>query len=137
MRAVLDPNVIVSAALSPRGTPARLLLAWLGGDFELVISPKLIAEMERVLGYAKIRRRISQEESQELVDLLLRLASNVNDPTTEPPVRSFDPGDDYLIALAAAESSALVSGDRHLFELAGILPVYSPKDFLELIQSRD
>lgn len=39
MRAVLDPNVLVSALLSPTGTPARIVLAWAEGRFELVVSP--------------------------------------------------------------------------------------------------
>jgi predicted nucleic acid-binding protein len=49
-------------------------------------------------------------------------------------VRSSDPGDDYLIALAAEQNAALVSGDRHLLDLKGRIPVYSPRDFLELVE---
>ena len=40
------------------------------------------------------------------------------------------PDDDYLIALAHSRDAALVSGDRHLLELAGKIPVFSPVDFL-------
>ena len=42
-------------------------------------------------------------------------------------------GDDYLIALAAQERAALVSGDRHLLELAAELPIYAPADFLSVL----
>lgn len=42
-------------------------------------------------------------------------------------------GDDYLVALAAVQHAALVSGDRHLLELSETIPLYSPRDFLELI----
>jgi len=45
LRAVLDPNVIISAALSPNGSPAAVLVAWLDGQFELVASQKLIEEL--------------------------------------------------------------------------------------------
>ncbi len=38
------------------------------------------------------------------------------------------PGDDYLIARAARHAAALLSGDEHLLELAGRVPVYSPRD---------
>jgi predicted nucleic acid-binding protein len=49
-------------------------------------------------------------------------------------IRSSDPGDDYLIALAAAERAALVSGDQHLLSLAALLPVFSPADLLGLLE---
>ena len=47
---------------------------------------------------------------------------------------STDSGDDYLVALAAEQRAALVSGDRHLLDLKGRIPVYSPRNFLELIE---
>ena len=62
-------------------------------------------------------------------------ADVVEDPEGEPPVRSNDPGDDYLIALAAVQRAVLVSGDKHLLGLAGRIPVYSPKEFLDLVSS--
>jgi predicted nucleic acid-binding protein len=48
-------------------------------------------------------------------------------------VRSDDPGDDYLIALASAQRAALVSGDKHLLDVSDEIPVFSPRDFLELL----
>ena len=46
MRVVLDPNILISAMLSPSGAPARLLARWLAGDFELIASPQLLAELD-------------------------------------------------------------------------------------------
>jgi uncharacterized protein len=103
LRAVVDANVLISAALSPRGAPARVLRAWLDGAFELVVSPLLLDELERALAYPKLRERIPQEEAVRLVDLLRRSASLVDDPDAPPPVTSPDPGDDYLLALAVSE----------------------------------
>lgn len=133
MRAVLDPNVLIAAALSPNGSPARVLRAWLDGAFELVISALLFGELERALGYPKLRKRITGEEARALVALLRDEADLRPDPTDAPPVRSADPGDDYLIALAAANQAIIVSGDRHLLVLADQLPVQSPIAFLAAI----
>lgn len=130
MRAVLDPNVLISAILSSRGAPARLLLRWRDGDFELLVSPLLLAELKRALGYPKLRKRVSAAQTRELVSWLERTATLVDDPKQEPPVRSTDQGDDYLIALAHARRAALVSGDKHLLALAGKLPVFSAAQFL-------
>jgi predicted nucleic acid-binding protein len=48
-----------------------------------------------------------------------------------------DPGDDYLIALAAAARAVIVSGDRHLLDMRDELPVQSPAGFLAAIESGD
>lgn len=131
MRAVLDVNVVISALLSPRGAPARLLRLWLEGAFELVCSPRLLAELERALGYPKLRSRIGADEAAAVVELLRSGGELLDDPEGPPPLRSGDPGDDYLIALAAAARAVIVSGDRALLERAGELPVWSPRELLD------
>jgi putative PIN family toxin of toxin-antitoxin system len=134
VRAVLDPNVIISAVLSRSGAPARVMTAWLEGRYELVVSPLLLEELERALSYPKLRKRITEAEMRELLDLLRREADLWDDPSGSPPVRSPDPGDDYLITLAAATQSIIVSGDRHLLVLSDELPVYTSAAFLSLIE---
>lgn len=133
MRAVLDPNVLISALLSPRGAPARLLRAWRDGAFELLISPLLLTELERALAYPKLRKRISAEEAEAFVEWLRRSAILVEDPATMTPITSPDPGDDYLLALAVHARAGLVSGDEHLLSLGTTLPVHSPAAFLHII----
>ena len=133
MRAILDPNVIISALLSRDGTPARVLRAWLEGRFDLIASPLLREELERALAYPKLAERIKAEEAGELIDWLRREAILVDDPAEPPTSRSQDPGDDYLLALAEAERAALVSGDRHLLALTQELPVLTAREFLMII----
>ena len=133
MKAVLDTNVIVSAALSPHGAPAALLRAWVGGAFDLIASPLLLEELERVLVYPKLRQLISTEEAAELVELVGRQSVMVDDPTANPPVRSPDPGDDYLIALAATARAMLVTGDGDLLGLADQIPVMTAAEFLRAL----
>jgi len=137
VRAVLDPNVIVSALISPQGAPAKILREWLDGGYDLVVSPLLLAELERVLGYPKLRERVSKAEARELIELLRRGADMRADPSHVPPVRSADPGDDYLIVLASASQAVLVSGDRHLLSLSPDLPVYASARFLQVIPGPD
>lgn len=130
MRAVLDANVLISAILSPRGTPARLVLAWQAGAFDLVVSPLLLAEVRRALAYPKLERLVPAADADAFVDWLSRSAKLAVDPSELPPVRSDDPDDDYLIALAAAERALLVSGDVHLTSLANRVPVRTPAEFI-------
>lgn len=130
MRVVLDANVLISAILSPHGAPARLLLAWQAGAFELIESPTLLAEVRRALAYPRLERLVPPADADAFVHWLGRSAELAEDATASPPIHSDDPGDDYLIALAAAESAVLVSGDVHLTSLAQRIPVRRPADLL-------
>jgi putative PIN family toxin of toxin-antitoxin system len=136
VRAVLDVNVLVSALLAPHGAPARILLAWIDGAFELVVGPRLLDELGRVLAYRKIRSRIVPEEAHRYLFMIERQALVVSDPLGEPPLRSQDAGDDDLIALAASAEALLVSGDAHLVALIGQAPIQTPAGFLDSLEPR-
>ena len=134
MRVVFDPNVIISATLSPGGSPAQVYELWRNGAFELVVSPRLLWELEGVLGRDKFRDLVHSDDVAELLTVLTADASLVSDPVDEPDIHSSDPDDDYLIALASKSRSVLVSGDRDLLELSDQVPVYSPAEFLARIR---
>ena len=136
MRAVLDPNVLISALLSRDGVPAQVLRAWLDGFFELIVSDRLLNELERALSYPKLRKRVEPSEAIEFSELLRRGARLLDDPADAPSVRSPDPGDDYIIALAETAQAMIVSGDKHLLGLVQQLPVFSPADFLKELDVR-
>lgn len=131
-RAVLDTNVLVSGLISPSGPSAQLLIELHSGAFELVVSPTLLAELSDVLRRPKLRRHVSEPEAVAFVDYIRTASIVIDDP--KPPARpsTADPGDEYLIVLAAAAKvDALVSGDAHLLDLRDELPVLTPREFLE------
>jgi putative PIN family toxin of toxin-antitoxin system len=136
VRAVLDPNVVISGLLSPSGAPAEVLRSFDRGEFELVVSRLVVDELTRALAYPKLRRHVAPEEAENAVRWLRDSATIVDDPAAPLAVRSADPGDDYLIALAAAERTALVSGDKHLLSLSAEIPVFTPREFIGLLGAR-
>ena len=133
-RAVLDPNVLVAAAISPSGIPAACIRGFAEGRYELVASPILLTELRTVLRRQKFRAFLALDDGDRFVDALARDASVVADPS-DPPQVSRDPRDDYLVALArAAGAPVLVSGDDDLLELElPDLRIVSPRTFLELL----
>ena len=135
VKAVLDPGVLVSAAISPQGAPRELLRLWLEGEFELMISPKLLGELESVLKYDKFRKYLSLGEVEEYPGLFQNSALRVDDP---PAVSGLtpDPGDDHLVNLArSCDAHFLISGDPHLVELDDPrFPVLTPRAFLKWLQ---
>jgi len=130
--AVIDPGVLVSALVAPKGAPGQLLDLVLEQRFELVASPRLIGELTGVLLRERFRRYASAAEVHEFVADLAAVATLVPDPPDPAPIAR-DPNDDYLIALAvAARADMLVSGDRDLTDLAEPpVPVLTPRAFLD------
>jgi putative PIN family toxin of toxin-antitoxin system len=111
-RVVLDPGVIVSGLLHPDGPPGRLLDAWVDGEFDLVVSPHLIEELAEVLSRPKLASRLDGAAVSDVLRLLPEAATMASDGPPAPVCR--DPDDDYLVALALATGSLLVSGDKDL-----------------------
>jgi putative PIN family toxin of toxin-antitoxin system len=136
IRVVPDTSVLVSALLSRAGAPARILERWSEGAFDVTVCPQLIAELERALGYEKLRPYVSAEDANDYVRSIVQSSVVVEDPgNVRRAVR--DPDDDFLVALARAVGAhALISGDRDLLVLElPDLHVLSPRAFLERLDA--
>jgi uncharacterized protein len=134
-RAVLDTNVLVSALITPAGASAELLVELRAGAYELVTSPLLLDELRDVLRREKFRRYVKETEVDAYVGLLRSESILVEDPHPLPGPLGDDPRDEYLIALArAARVDALVSGDPHLIGLRDLIPVRTPREFLDSLR---
>ena len=83
-RVVVDPGVLIAALISSKGAPRALLQAWMHGAFELLVSPKLRAELLRVLSRQKFRRYFTEREAQAYVAFLERFATLCPDVETRP-----------------------------------------------------
>jgi predicted nucleic acid-binding protein len=70
VRCGLDANVPIAALLSRRGAPARLVRLWLDSAFEVVVSPRMMEELERVIGCPRIRSRVAETEARAFLRLI-------------------------------------------------------------------
>jgi putative PIN family toxin of toxin-antitoxin system len=133
-RSRAEPGVLISAAIAPDGAPAAIIRAAREGRFDLVLSPKLLAELAGVLRRDAFRRYLTLEEAAEYVEGLAVIGETMSD-VRDPTRISRDPNDDYLIALAeAASASILVSGDADLLSLDLPSPsVRSRREFLDAL----
>src|SRR5215207_10186567 len=129
-RAVLDAGVFVSVAIAPRGTCAQLVPKMRDGEFEAIVSPLLLKELEGVLRRDKFRRYVDLEFVETFIEMLRAEATIAPDPEEPAPLRSRDPKDDYLLALAFHQKAILVTGDFDLVELSGGAPIVMPADLL-------
>ena len=136
IRVVVDTNVYVSGLIKRNGPPGRVLAAQRGGQFDLVTSPALLAELEMVLRRPHILKLIhaSVAEVLDFVDQL-RVASIVVTPDIALAV-SRDPDDDRVLEAAQAGHAAfIVFGDRDLLDLREFvgIPILTPTGFLTLL----
>jgi putative PIN family toxin of toxin-antitoxin system len=118
VRAVLDTNIAV-AGLLWRGKPYELFGLTLTGRVLCFASDTLLAELERVLGYEKLARRIATLHTT-IRDLLAGYRSLVEivPAAIISPTVIADPDDDHVLACAiAANANFIVSGDKHLLDL--------------------
>ena len=139
LRAVVDPNVLISSRISDLGHPARIARAADGGRFELVLSELLLGELTEVLMRPRFRRYATEEEVEDFLFGLREKEIFFEDVEAERLVPN-DPKDDYLVALARASGADyLVSGDPHLTEAKDKVPVtvLSPRQFGELLESEN
>ncbi|MDI6711862.1 MAG: putative toxin-antitoxin system toxin component, PIN family [Anaerosomatales bacterium] len=137
IRAILDTNVIVAAALSRDGAPAQLLRALAEGRFDAITCPTLLDELASVFERPRIAKRIAHEDAVAIVAWYRRVAIVEPDPV-EVPRLSPDPDDDVVLALAnAAAAHAVVTGDAHLLDMpqrAGGLRVVDSRTFLAVLE---
>jgi putative PIN family toxin of toxin-antitoxin system len=133
-RVVLDTNVLISAIISSKSSPARILDLWREGVFELAFSEETLQELIDVLSRPKLLRitGINKDQLDRLVSYL-RLSSIVIDCPEDIKISIEDPDDTKFITCAVqAGAKYIVSGDHHLLDLKEIegIAIVTPSDFL-------
>lgn len=134
MKVILDTNVVVSAIFFG-GVPGRILDAWKGGRFTLVVSPDICEEYRRVaelLG-PRFPGFDLDLDLEPLLALILVRGTMVEDSPLPEPVSS-DPDDEKFLACAlSSKTSLIVSGDRHLLDVSGYrdIEVLEPRSFVD------
>ena len=139
IRAVLDANVYVSAAVRPEGTPGPIIDRFFrGGLFEIVVPQAIVEEVLRALGYPKVRKYIRPGLDPELwfEDIVVLSHLVVADPEFEGA--SKDPDDDkYIAAAIEGRAGFVVAGDSDLLNLKEYdgIRIVSPRVFLDLLDA--
>lgn len=137
IRAVLDANVYVSAAVRPEGPPGQIVGRFLqGGAFEIVMSQAIVEEVLRALSYPKVRKYIRPGLDPELwfEDIVVLAHLVAGDREFERV--SKDPDDDkYIAAAVEGRAGFVVAGDSDLLDVKEYdgIRIVSPRAFLDLL----
>lgn len=130
MRVVLDTNVFVSAVFFS-GPPHQILKAWRDGKIQLVVSPEILEEYQRVGEI--IAKQFPKVDLSPIIDLLAVEAKLVLPPSLPEPVCA-DPDDDKFLACAlASKTKFVISGDNHLLNVSGYrgIKIVRPRKFVD------
>lgn len=133
-RAVIDTNVLISAALSSRSAPAQIVDCLLQ-HATLVFSRETFEELETRLWRPKFDRYLDMERRRLLLHDFAAAAQWIDLPAMPRPAYSRDPDDDVFLHTALhSKAEWLVSGDKDLLELSPAdwgFEILSPAQALE------
>ncbi len=119
MQIVIDTNILINAALSPDGVPAKLLAKALT-DHHLVFTNATFAELESRHWKPKFDHYINLEERKAVLHdisaaaIWVEVPQNIADATYS---RGAD-DDMFIHAALAAEAALLITADQDLLVLA-------------------
>ena len=135
MNIVLGTNVLVSALLSPFGSPGRILDLMLAGKVRLVYDDRILAEYRTVLLRPKFG--FDQRNVEDLLDECAASGLAVAAPPLQ--LNLPDPTDGVFVEVAAAAQAPLVTGNSRHFppgRCAGVV-ILSPAAFLTHWQQQE
>jgi putative PIN family toxin of toxin-antitoxin system len=118
MRIVLDTAILVRANTKASG-PARSVLERIAdGPHQLILSPFLLAETERVLNYPRLQSlyALSPADIDEHMNLLMAIAEIVDPVPREPVVLSDSHDDPVVYSAVEGRADVLCTLDRHFYD---------------------
>jgi len=129
---VLDTNIVVSAAISLDGTPAKI--------FELFLEKKIVNYtteeiIEEVINRPVFGEYIGGEYKKFILDNF-KLLSVVVKPNFDEKAVPQDEADNKFINCALTAKANIVSGNKHLLNLDSYkgIKIYGAKEFLDKFQ---
>ena len=112
IKTVVDTNVLVSGLLNSTGAPAKLILRWLKGQFDLVISEPTMQEHEYVFRHLP---EVDQDKAAELLEQLRSSAIRVTIPNELRACKHF-PAKAYESVRIVTVSKFLTVLEKQIFE---------------------
>jgi len=132
---VLDTNVWVSGLMHPQKNAGQILEKWKHKGFDIIVSPYILKEIEKVLCYPKIKKHLrwDNEKVSNFVNLIPIFTEVVDPKIITVEVKS-DPKDSPILAvLIESRAHYLVTGDIDLLKMKENYNILSVSEFLSEI----
>ena len=137
MKIILDTNIWISGLLIPTSKAGTVLNAWRAAKFDIVTSEPILNEIQKVLLYPKIKKRL-QWNAFQVEEYLLHLKFFTQLVNIEHPNNhSFsirDPNDLMILETwNASHADHIVTGDIDLLVLQDQYPILTLTDFFNML----
>ena len=132
-KVVIDTNTIISAPLSENGNPAMIFELLLLGEINNFRSEEITNEVIEVFHREKIKKLISEEKIQFIIDNYKKFSELVK-PNIKLSIVKEDEDDNRILECAeTGDVDYIISGDEHLLNLKNHknIRIVSPKEFLQ------
>src|SRR3989344_6914335 len=136
-KVVIDTNTIISAPLSENGNPAMIFELLLLGEINNFRSEEITNEVIEVFQREKIKKLISEEKIQFIIDNYKKFSELVK-PNIELSIIKEDEDDNRILECAeTGDVDYIISGDEHLLNLKNHknIRIVSPKEFLQVYKT--
>lgn len=130
-RIVVDPNVFISATITPDGALGSVFGLIDQGTLVPIVTQHLVDEVVDVLGRPNLAKYLKPGAGTAFEEQMRQLGEWHAD-IAGPPAVTRDPKDDYLIALAlGAHAEAIASGDDDLHAASNVgVIILTPRELL-------
>jgi uncharacterized protein len=134
---VIDTNIFISAALSPKGTAYQAFSQAIQ-EFTIIQSEETYQEIAERIYKSKFDKYLSDENRELFLNLIQSKSKFIK--TTSQIMICRDPDDNKFLELAIdANAKFLITGDKDLLILKSQAEyqqlIISPRDFIELDRS--
>jgi hypothetical protein len=136
-KVVLDTNIVVSAAISEDGNPAKIFEMLLLEEITNHTTDDIIAEIKNVMSRPKIAQRLSMVEISFIISNFERFSRKITANEKIDLVKE-DPDDNkFLECAVAASADYIISGDEHLLKIREFrgTKMLSPAEFIEMLKN--
>ena len=128
INAVIDTNVLISAALSPKGVPAKIIECIADQEEARVFyAPKIFDEYKRVLSYERLK--IDDEMKSRTLNLIKKIGTVIEPVASVIPLS--DETDRVFYDTAQASGAILITGNIKHFPAEPF--IMTPADYLAKI----
>lgn len=135
-KVVLDSNIFISFLISHKPPISAIIDLWRKGELAVYYSVEILGELKRALEYPKIRKMVSDSDSESLIDAIKTLGILVI-PSKNVEVCKDKEDDKYLEASLESGCGFLISGDEDLLAIKEFedIKIVSPRGFIAFINS--
>jgi uncharacterized protein len=130
VRIVLDTNVFISGIFFS-GPPYRILQGWRDGRVQLVLSPDIFEEYQRVAEI--LHKQFPAVDLSGLLELVLVEAEMCQVEALSEKVCADQDDDKFIACALSSGSKIIVSGDKHLLDVNGYegIEIIKPRTFVD------